>query len=185
MKRRLESILVVLVALAVVGGLAWQSFGSDSGSEPTVGRSVDDIAQLDTEAVDSLPESGDANQDARSDAALSSSSDASQAEQAATDVDDTRIVYDWVVSVDELPDEAIDTLLLIESDGPYPYRKDGSVFQNREGLLPDHDRGYYREFTVDTPGSPDRGARRIVAGDQGELFYTADHYDSFAQIIGW
>jgi len=180
MKRRLESILVVLIALAVVGGLAWQSFGNTSTSEPTVGRSADDLVLTDDAVLADLDEIEEL-----SDGSTQSPDSTDQADTSAADTVDTRIVYDWVVSVDELPDEAIDTLLLIESDGPYPYRKDGSVFQNREGLLPDHDRGYYREFTVDTPGSPDRGARRIVAGDQGELFYTADHYDSFAQIIGW
>lgn len=82
----------------------------------------------------------------------------------------------------ELPPEAHDTLDLIHAGGPFPYRKDGSTFQNREGLLPDQPRGYYREYTVDTPGSPDRGARRIVAGDRGEFYYTADHYASFAVI---
>lgn len=89
------------------------------------------------------------------------------------------------ISIADLPSEAIDTLELIDSGGPFPYRKDGSVFQNREGRLPDHDNGYYREYTVDTPGSPDRGARRIVGGDAGERYYTGDHYDSFARIIDW
>ncbi|MCA9982332.1 MAG: ribonuclease, partial [Anaerolineales bacterium] len=62
------------------------------------------------------------------------------------------------------------------------YNKDGSTFQNREGLLPSQPRGYYREYTVETPGSRDRGARRIVAGEGGEFYYTADHYASFARI---
>jgi len=97
----------------------------------------------------------------------------------------TEIVYDRVVDVDELPAEAVDTLRLIDSNGPYPFDKDGTTFQNREGLLPDHERGYYREFTVITPGAPTRGAKRIVAGDAGEYYWTADHYDSFAQIVGW
>jgi ribonuclease T1 len=87
------------------------------------------------------------------------------------------------ITLDELPDEAIVTLELIASDGPYPYSKDGSVFQNRERLLPKQSRSYYREYTVDTPGSDDRGARRIIAGDAGERFYTADHYDSFKEIV--
>lgn len=87
------------------------------------------------------------------------------------------------VSLRELPPEAIDTLLLIELGGPFPYRQDGAVFENREGILPDRQYGYYQEFTVETPGSPDRGARRIVAGDGGELFYTDDHYDSFRVIV--
>lgn len=89
------------------------------------------------------------------------------------------------ISIIDLPAEAIDTLELIDSGGPFPYNKDGSVFQNREGRLPDEDRGYYREYTVDTPGSSDRGARRIVGGDNGDVWYTGDHYDTFARIIDW
>ena len=83
----------------------------------------------------------------------------------------------------ELPPEALDTIDLIFDDGPFPYRKDGSTFQNREGYLPDEPRGYYSEYTVETPGSSDRGARRIVAGDGGELYYTDDHYNSFSWIV--
>jgi guanyl-specific ribonuclease Sa len=83
-----------------------------------------------------------------------------------------------------LPTEAIETLALIQRGGPFPYRKDGTTFQNRERLLPAKPRGYYREYTVPTPGSRDRGARRIVAGgNPPEVFYyTADHYRSFRQI---
>lgn len=87
-----------------------------------------------------------------------------------------------VVERSELPPEALDTLALIDADGPFPYRQDGSTFQNREGLLPDRPLGYYREYTVDTPGSADRGARRIVAGAEGERYWTIDHYDSFRWI---
>ncbi len=83
-----------------------------------------------------------------------------------------------------LPAEAIETLALIQRGGPFPYRKDGTTFHNRERLLPGKPRGYYREYTVPTPGSRDRGARRIVAGgDPPEVFYyTADHYRSFRRI---
>jgi ribonuclease T1 len=88
-----------------------------------------------------------------------------------------------VITEDDLPPEALDTLELIEQDGPFPYDKDGSVFQNREGILPDKPRGYYREYTVITPWEDDRGARRIVAGTRGELYYTDDHYDSFSRIM--
>jgi ribonuclease T1 len=87
------------------------------------------------------------------------------------------------VSVDDLPPEAGDTLALIAAGGPFPYDQDGITFENREGLLPAHDSGYYREYTVVTPGSPDRGARRIVVGSAGEQYYTADHYVSFARIV--
>lgn len=83
-----------------------------------------------------------------------------------------------------LPPEAIATLARIEQGGPFPYRKDGSVFQNRERLLPEKPRAYYREYTVPTPGAPDRGARRIVTGGQPPevYYYTADHYRSFRRI---
>ena len=83
-----------------------------------------------------------------------------------------------------LPAEAIETLALIQRGGPFPYRKDGTTFQNRERLLPARPRGYYREYTVPTPGARDRGARRIVSGgDPPEVFYyTADHYRSFREI---
>ena len=89
---------------------------------------------------------------------------------------------DWaggVVDVRDLPQEAIVTLALIADDGPFPYRQDGSTFQNREGLLPDREIGFYREYTVETPGSPDRGARRLVRGEGSAVYYTEDHYDSF------
>lgn len=81
-----------------------------------------------------------------------------------------------------LPSEARATLALIAAGGPFPYERDGSVFQNRERILPDEARGYYREYTVVTPGSDDRGARRIVAGAGGERYYTDDHYASFRRI---
>jgi guanyl-specific ribonuclease Sa len=83
-----------------------------------------------------------------------------------------------------LPPEAITTLELIERGGPFPYDRDGTTFQNRERLLPDRPRGYYREYTVETPGSRDRGARRIVTGGQPPevYYYTDDHYRSFRQL---
>jgi len=87
-----------------------------------------------------------------------------------------------VVPLSSLPPEATDTANLIEQGGPFPYPEDGTVFQNREGILPDCETGYYHEYTVETPGSPDRGARRIVTGDAGEHFYTDDHYASFVLI---
>lgn len=81
-----------------------------------------------------------------------------------------------------LPPEARQTLALIRKGGPFPYAKDGSVFSNREGLLPRQSRGYYREYTVPTPGARDRGARRIIAGRGSEYWYTGDHYRSFLRI---
>lgn len=87
------------------------------------------------------------------------------------------------VTLAQLPPEARQTIQLIDRGGPFPYDKDGSTFGNRERLLPEQPQGYYREYTVVTPGSPDRGARRIVAGQGGELYYTDDHYDSFKRIV--
>ena len=88
-----------------------------------------------------------------------------------------------MVDLDQLPAEAQRTAELIRAGGPYPYRKDGATFGNREGLLPDRPSGYYREFTVPTPGEDDRGARRIVTGDDDRiLYYTDDHYQSFRRI---
>jgi ribonuclease T1 len=75
-----------------------------------------------------------------------------------------------------------ETLRLIERGGPFPYEKDGTVFSNREGRLPAHPRGYYREYTVPTPGARNRGARRIVRGKGGETYYTRDHYETFTRI---
>jgi len=91
-----------------------------------------------------------------------------------------------VVPVSELPREAQVTLQAIKQGGPFPYEKDGVVFGNYERLLPKQKRGYYREFTVKTPGARNRGARRIVAGGEAgaprEYFYTDDHYASFRRI---
>ena len=82
----------------------------------------------------------------------------------------------------DLPREARATLELVRAGGPFPYPQDGRTFGNREQRLPLRERGYYREYTVRTPGARDRGARRIVAGRDGEYYYTADHYRSFQRI---
>ncbi|WP_158880844.1 ribonuclease domain-containing protein [Amycolatopsis anabasis] len=82
-----------------------------------------------------------------------------------------------------LPPQAADTWRLIQAGGPFPYpRNDGVVFGNREKLLPAKPSGYYHEYTVKTPGSADRGARRLVTGDAKELYYTEDHYGSFVVV---
>ena len=83
----------------------------------------------------------------------------------------------------DLPPEAQDTIQLIDAGGPFPFSRDGITFQNREGLLPPEPGGYYSEYTVITPGESDRGARRIVTGEDGELYYTDDHYESFKEVI--
>ena len=82
----------------------------------------------------------------------------------------------------QLPPEAVRTLALVKRGGPFPYRKDGTIFGNRERRLPAREQGYYREYTVPTPGAKDRGARRIVAGRDSDYYYTDDHYNSFRRI---
>jgi len=91
------------------------------------------------------------------------------------------------VALSQLPPQGVETYQLIHRGGPFQYGKDGVVFGNRERLLPAQKRGYYREYTVKTPRSGDRGARRIVCGGQpiapDVCYYTADHYASFRAIV--
>jgi ribonuclease T1 len=92
------------------------------------------------------------------------------------------------VALAELPPEAQQTERLIRAGGPFPYSKDGVTFGNRERLLPRRERGYYREYTVPTPGSRNRGARRIVCGGTPPVkpevcYYTEDHYANFRVIV--
>ena len=86
------------------------------------------------------------------------------------------------VTLADLPREGRETLVVIKQGGPFPYKRDGAVFGNFERRLPVKERGYYREYTVPTPGSQDRGARRIIAGRGGEYYYTHDHYQTFHPI---
>ena len=93
-----------------------------------------------------------------------------------------------IVALAGLPPEARETRRLIGTGGPFPYEKDGTVFRNRERLLPTEARGFYREYTVKTPGLKHRGARRIVCGGREpsrpvSCYYTADHYASFRRIV--
>ena len=91
------------------------------------------------------------------------------------------------ISVAELPPQGRSTYALIHDGGPFPYDKDGTVFGNRERILPAQQRGYYREYTVKTPGARNRGARRIVCGGKSRVpdacYYTSDHYASFRRIV--
>lgn len=121
--------------------------------------------------------------EARSEApAAAASSSASGAQLTGTD----QAPPEWdggTVGLADVPPEVLTTLQLIAAGGPYPYTQDGSTFQNREGHLPARATGFYREFTVETPGSPDRGARRLVVGDDEAVYYTDDHYDSFRFLV--
>lgn len=95
-------------------------------------------------------------------------------------------VSDSVPACDNLPSEARATISLVQEGGPYPYPdNDDARFGNYEGVLPDEELGYYREYTVDTPGVSHRGARRIVTGGEGDpevWYYTDDHYESFCEV---
>ena len=82
-----------------------------------------------------------------------------------------------------LPAEARDVIKRLDDGGSFQYRQDGVTFQNRERLLPSEPSGYYREYTVTTPGQPDRGARRIITGREGAMYYTDDHYASFRLVV--
>jgi ribonuclease T1 len=86
----------------------------------------------------------------------------------------------------QLPGEAAETLRLIKAGGPFPFGEDGVLFRNSSALLPQHPRGYYHAYTVRTPGSADRGQRRIVCGgprkQTGDCYYTDDYYVSFKRI---
>ena len=88
-----------------------------------------------------------------------------------------------VVAVAELPAEARDTLRAIKQGGPFAYPRDGVAFKNYERILPIQARGYYREYTVKTPGVRNRGVRRIISGKLNEYYYTADHYKTFKRIL--
>lgn len=99
----------------------------------------------------------------------------------------TRSQGSTTVALASLPAQGHETYQLIHQGGPFPFEKDGVVFGNRERLLPSQKRGYYREYTVKTPGSRDRGVRRIVCGGPSTTpvacFYSADHYASFRKIV--
>lgn len=120
--------------------------------------------------------------------AAASTSNSARSSASAEQGADPRAVPSWAngmatVRADALPPQARDVLALIDKGGPYPYRQDGAVFGNFEKILPKQKRGYYREFTVRTPGERDRGARRIVTGEGGEFFYTDDHYETFKAVL--
>ena len=86
------------------------------------------------------------------------------------------------VAYAQLPGEAKKTINLIDEGGPFPYARDGVVFSNVERILPKHPRGWYHEYTVKTPGASNRGARRVIVGQDGTMYYTSDHYQSFKRV---
>ena len=166
-KSLVSTVLIVLLALA-----AWwlQERSGDDGSSSNAETSASDTATSPTESATSPTES-----------ATSRTESATAVATEGLPEDDLSSGLPYV-AVGDLPPEAADTLRLIDDGGPFPYDQDGSTFHNFEGLLPGHEDGYYREYTVETPGSEDRGARRIIGGAEGELYWTEDHYESFEVI---
>lgn len=87
-----------------------------------------------------------------------------------------------IIAASDLPPKAREVLAAIKDGGPFEYDEDGDVFGNYEGILPGKKRGYYHEYTVRLPGDKTRGAHRLVTGDKGEIYWTADHYESFSRV---
>lgn len=164
--RRLAPLLILAVVLLV--GQMVRSQGADDASIATDGASSSTQPSTSL-AVEDRAEATDTENAEQTD----------DAEAA-----DEHVPVSNLPTIDpgQLPPEAIDTIVLIDSGGPFPFDRDDLTFENREGLLPDRPLGHYREYTVITPGENTRGARRIVAGDDGELYYTADHYRSFEEV---
>lgn len=164
-----KPVLIVVILLAVLLG-AWFWLKQRGEAPPVVAEPATVTAPSETGGIRSeplpLPPPGSAGPAAPPVAASAQSAPATDALPAF------------------LPPQARETLRLIAQGGPFPYRQDGGVFGNREGRLPRQPSGYYREYTVDTPGLGHRGARRIVTGGQPprEYYYTEDHYESFRRF---
>lgn len=168
--KRTTQVLSTVVSVLLLVAVWWlQAQDDDAGS-----RGEDRASSSSSPTPSRTPSPSAAAPD---DGATGGSTD-SGADSGAADQDG--IAY---VDLADLPPEAAETVELIDAGGPFPYPgKDGSTFGNFEGVLPDRERGYYAEYTVQTPGLDHRGARRIIAGDGGELYWTEDHYESFERI---
>ena len=194
-----RSTLTTVIILVLVLGFVWLTRQwSDSGAttdEQPVAAPAQDGAAVENDGssaqTDKAAESDDTDQAAALESDTSGSDQSADGSNQEVVVEESKVDAASgprappgmaTITTDELPPEALETMALIETDGPFPYSKDGSTFQNREGLLPSQPQGYYSEYTVDTPGSSDRGARRIIGGEEGELYYTDDHYSSFSWI---
>jgi ribonuclease T1 len=164
--RSLRTALVVLGCVAVLALWWWANQDSgaqpDSAATPRATQSQTSTVRGDTGASPSTRPGG------------------TVAPRTQEPQPDQRVIA--VVRESALPAEGRETLDRIRAGGPFPYERDGATFQNREGLLPQHPSGFYREYTVPTPGEEDRGARRIVTGKDAAKYYTDDHYDSFRLI---
>ena len=170
MKRKLVPILIAALLVAL-GLFAWS--GTNSGGNP----SPEDTAKAIGSAT---AESSTTKRDQKTPSTNKSTTSSTKKSSSGSTIRAPRL---RTVALSALPRPAQETWKLVERGGPFPYDRDGVTFENREGLLPSQKRGYYREYTVPTPGEEDRGARRLVVGTAGDVFYTDDHYDSFAQVV--
>ncbi|CAN5478039.1 hypothetical protein BH10ACT11_BH10ACT11_16230 [soil metagenome] len=162
---RVRAVIAALVAIAAALGIALPGGGDDNSSSTSTPTFSSTAAEAST---------------ATTTAASTSSTDASTTDGAGSS--DTG-VSEAGPSPDSEEGVAISRVVgEIDSGHTSQYSQDGTTFENREGHLPSQDYGYYREYTVLTPNSPDRGARRLILGEHGELYYTSDHYDSFTPI---
>ena len=197
-----RSMLTTVIVLIVLLGFFWLTRQWSDDTPTTDEQSVaEELPATSEPAMEDDETSGQADEeistDADSEAAAAASVEntdgAGSTESSDTEAEDSASNVETAsgprappgmatITLDDLPPEALETIALIEDGGPFPYSKDGSTFQNREGILPSQPNGYYSEYTVETPGSSDRGARRIVGGEEGELYYTDDHYGSFSWI---
>lgn len=168
----------ILVVLVVVVGIWWLAGGEPGTSTASLGPGQETIGA--TAAPPSATPTPSATPSATPSVTASPSAIATPTPSELPAFDPySGLPY---VEAADLPAEAQRTMALIDRGGPYPYSADDSTFHNYEGVLPEQPDGYYHEFTVETPGSDDRGARRIVRGANGERYYTDDHYETFARI---
>ena len=186
---RSAGILALALVFAVVIGL-WFLTNRDSGVDDSVAvddtvasapAATPDAAPSDdsTSAPEATPDADTSEESVQPSSTPSAAPSPAPLPEAPSTDPDSGLPTVYLL---DLPPEAAETVDLIDRGPPYPYDKDGSTFGNYEGILPDHERGYYQEFTVETPGSYDRGARRIVEGAEGELYWTDDHYESFSRV---
>lgn len=177
---------LVLCAAIVLGILLLQGSGSSGATDTAAGAtdaSTQTVTSEPTVATSPTPVLPTAVATSPTPASPTPTPPTAEASEREPDASHTPSSGLPTIAESDLPPEAWDTMQLIYDGGPFPYRQDDETFFNREGILPDRERGYYREYTVETPGWHDRGARRIVAGADGDLYYTEDHYDSFEQIM--
>lgn len=176
-----KPLIIVAVLLLVLGGWWWQRSRSDA---PAVNRDAPVAVESATGGNESALALPPVEQTGLGDGAPVAPAPLPPAPSPSTSAPTTSAPASTGALPAFLPPEAARTLQLIASGGPYPHAQDGSVFGNREGRLPRQPRGYYHEFTVDTPGLNHRGARRIVTGGNppAEYYYTDDHYDSFRRF---